>query len=597
MPAILHPTSYFVLLAFCVLLGLGLVALAWRGRRRRVPRALAGAAAAAGLWFSAFPPLRQVPSARGQAILLTENYSPDTLRQLLRRLGPGTPVWAYGGTPAAGARPLGSLLALAEQRPALQGLHLLGQGLPAAELPLLGTVPIKWHQPVARAMLNTAFWNAQLTLGEPLRVECSAFLPKGAAPAWVCLRAAGTVRDSVRVPAGGGAFRLRYQPKTTGLAVYELLLRQAGRVLATESVPVEITVPQLPSVLLLAATPSFEFKYLKNYLAEAHYPVALRTSVSRGLVQTDFVNQPSAPLDRLTPALLARYTMVVADAATMAALTPAEAGTLQAAIRGGRLGLVVLADAAPLPRAVPGRADFAAQPRAAAQSSAQLLRWPDAPAEARAPLPTQLRTAPELNSLVTGPKQVVAAARRRVGLGFVVVSAVPETFQWGLQGRGQVYSSFWNRLLTAAQPPAVPQAAWRAGTRWPRPGQPLTLHLTAAFPETQPTVRALAGGPPVRLALSQDTRLPEWSTGQFWPQAAGWHQVDGPGRTTHRFYVYPAGAWAGPEQQERQAALAQRASVASGTSPATTVAQPWPAGWFFALFLLAAGYLWLEEKL
>ncbi|MFD2717171.1 hypothetical protein ACFST9_00490 [Hymenobacter monticola] len=599
MPAISHPTSYFVLLAFCGLLGLGLVALAWRSRRRRVARALAGAVAAAALWLSAFPPLRQVPAARGQVILLTENYAPDTLRQLLRRLGAGTPVWYYGGSPApAGARSLGSLLTLVEQEPRLQGLQVLGQGLSAAELPLLGGVPISWHQPATAARLNTAFWSPQLALGEVLRVEGSAFLPKDAAPAWVCLRAAGAVRDSVRVPAGGGPFRLRFQPKTTGLAVYELLLRRTGQPLAAEPVPVEITSPELPAVLLLTATPSFEFKYLKNHLAEAHYPVALRTGVSRGLVQTDFVNQPATALDRLTPALLARYAILVADAATMAALTPAEASTLQAAVSGGQLGLLVLAEAASLPRAVPGRAGFAVQPRAVAQTGAQLLSWSDGPADARAPLPAQLRPVPELRPLVAGPGQALAAASRRVGLGFVVVSAVSETFQWGLQGRTHVYSSFWHQLLTAAQPPAAPQAAWRTVTRWPRPGQPLTLHLAAAFPEAQPTVRALAGGPAVRLALRQDTRLPEWSTAQFWPQAAGWHQVAGPGRTTHRFYVYPTGTWTGPEQEERQLALAQRPSVAPTANAAETmVAQPWPAWWFFALFLLAAGYLWLEEKL
>jgi hypothetical protein len=493
---------------------------------------------------------------------------------------------------------LGSLLTLAEQQPRLRGLHLLGQGLGAADLPLLGGVPLSWHQPAAAARLNTAFWSAQLALGEALRVEGSAFLPKDGAPAWVCLRAAGAVRDSVRVPAGGGSFRLRYQPKTTGLVVYELLLRRAGQLLAAEPVPVEITAPQPPAVLLLAATPSFEFKYLKNQLAEAQYPVALRTSVSRGLVQTDFVNQPATALDRLTPALLARYAIVVADAATLAALTNAEVGALQAAISGGRLGLLALADAVPLPRAVPGRADVNVQPRAAAQASAQLLSWPDAPAEARAALPAQLRPVPGLRPLVVGPNQALAAASRRVGLGFVVVSAVAETFQWGLRGRAQAYNSFWNRLLTAARPSAPAKAAWRTGTRWPRPQQPLTLHLSAGFPSALPTVRALAGGPAVRLALRQDTRLPEWSTAQFWPQAAGWHETLGPGRSTHRFYVYPANAWAGPERQERQQALAQRAATAAARPGIeAVVAEPWPAGWFFALFLLAAGYLWLEEKL
>jgi hypothetical protein len=99
------------------------------------------------------------------------------------------------------------------------------------------------------------------------------------------------------------------------------------------------------------------------------------------------------------------------------------------------------------------------------------------------------------------------------------------------------------------------------------------------------------------LALAQDLRLPEWSTAQYWPRATGWHQVQGPGRTAYNFFVFDSAAWRGPELVERQQALAQR-TVASKLGSATGSAQqPWAAGWFFGLFLLAAGFLWLEEKL
>ena len=270
-------------------------------------------------------------------------------------------------------------------------------------------------------------------------------------------------------------------------------------------------------------------------------------------------------------------------------------------LRAGRLGLITLAEAAALPRNAPARPDFTVRPRPAPPAALSALTWPDAPGEARAPLPAQLQPNPALRPLVTGPGQMLAAASRRVGLGFAVVSVVPETFRWALQGHAPVYASFWNRLLTAAVPPAPAAANWRVGTRWPRPAQPLTLHLAAAFPKAQPTVAALAGGPPTRLALRQDTRLPEWSTARFWPGATGWHQVHGPGRTVHHFYVYPAAAWPGPEREERQQAVAQlsanvQATPASEAIPDFT-SEPWPAGWFFGLFLLAAGYLWLEEKL
>lgn len=582
--------------------------LEWRRprSRQRGLRLLASAVAAGALWLTAFPPLRQLPAARTEAILLTEGYAPDTLRQLRRQLGAGTPVWAVGEVgKAEKARPLASLLTLAEQRPALRRLHVLGAGLPAADLPLLGRVAVRPHADAAVAGFAAAYWPAQIPLGDALSIEGIVRVTPGTSPAWVVLRAAGAGRDSVLLTTkNSGAFHLRYQPKTAGLATYELLLRRPGQPSLSEPVPVEITSPSLPAVLLLAATPSFEFKFLKNYLAEAHYPVALRTSVSRGLVQTEFVNQPRLPLDRLTPALLSHYQVVLADAATLAALSAAEAQVLKAAVGAGRLGLIILADAAPLPRTAPAQADFTVLPRPATPASLPALAWPDAPAgEARAPLPALLRPHPNLRPLITGPQQALAAASRRVGLGAVVVSTVPETFRWGLMGHAAVYASFWNQLLRAVVPPAAPAAAWHAGSQWPRPSQPLTLHLAAGqLPAELPTVAPLAGGPAAQLALRQDSRLPEWSTAQFWPAAAGWHRVSGPGRTTFNFYVYPNSAWRGPELQERHQAATQLSTAApaaatSSLTAADTVPEPWPAGWFFGLFLLAVGYLWLEEKL
>jgi hypothetical protein len=319
--------------------------------------------------------------------------------------------------------------------------------------------------------------------------------------------------------------------------------------------------------------------------------------VSRGLVQTDFVNQPAVGLGRLTPALLARYSVLIVDAATLAAFAPAEAQALQAALGAGRLGVVVVADAAPLPRNAPARADFAVQPRSAAQSVPNLLVWTDAPGGARAALPAQLAPAPNLRALVTGPGGALAVARRRVGLGFAVVSVIPETFHWGLQGQSEVYASFWNRLLTAAVPAAA-ASAWQVGTRWARPGRSLSLRYEGRLPDELPVV-GLFNNPSVRLPLLQDTRLPEWNTAQFWPAASGWHQVRGPGQIAHSFYVFPPSAWLGLELRERlQAAeLRKESANASAASGVDTVQQPWSPVWFFALFLLAACYLWLEEKL
>jgi hypothetical protein len=100
-----------------------------------------------------------------------------------------------------------------------------------------------------------------------------------------------------------------------------------------------------------------------------------------------------------------------------------------------------------------------------------------------------------------------------------------------------------------------------------------------------------------RVPLRRDAYLPEWSTTTYWPAKAGWQQVQRPGQAAQWFYVFEERAWQGPEAQRRaQSALRWLASTMS--SPSTQTSQTnWSAGWFFVLFVLAAGFLWLEEKL
>jgi hypothetical protein len=595
------PLVFYLLLGGCILLGVWLVVAAWRrpDPRRRLLRVLASIGLPLGLWFSAYPPTQAVPTTQSAAILLTEGYQPDSLRQLRRQLGAGTPVWSYGVSAPAGTRSLGSLLTLAEQRPALRQLHVVGHGLPSADLAALGNVPLLAHAAPAFEGFRQAQWSPQLRLGQALVVEGTVTTRN--TPAWVSLRAAGTGRDSVRLTKSG-AFRLRYLPKAAGLQLPELVLRQEGRVVATEPVPVEVTTTALPPVLLLAAVPSFEVKFLKNNLAAQGRAVALRTTVSKGLVQTEFLNQAAQSLDHLTPTLLSRYAVVVVDVATLATIPASESQALRAATQAGHLGLVVLADVAPLPAAAPARADFSvqAQPTTGPAANPQLVTWPGAPAGLRASLPAHLRSTATLKPLVSGPNAALVAASRRFGLGTVVVSVVPATFRWALQGQEVPYSAFWSQLLVAATPPPALAATWQLASRWPRPQYPVALRLSGTLPAPTalPTVRALAGGAAVQLALAQDTRLPEWSTAQFWPRAAGWHQVQGPGRTAYNFFVFDSAAWRGPELADRRQALTQRLAASKPSGRATsTLQEPWPTGWFFGLFLLAAGFLWLEEKL
>jgi len=596
----IHSLSFYLLLALCVLLVVGLTVAALRrpNRQRLVLRLMASWLAVAGLWLTAYPPTRQVPGTQQAVVLLTDNYSADTLQQLLRKLGPATHVWRYRPTAATDTPSLSSLLALRERFPALRQLHVIGQGLPAADLPELGSLRLVLH-PTAKLGFRAAQWIREIALGQTVRIEGSFENATGnKAVTWIYLRAAGALRDSTRLTANQSAFQLQYQPRAVGRAVYELVARRDKQEIAREPLPVEVAPTRPLRVLLLASAPSFEFRFLKNHLASRQHAVAFRTSVSRGLNQTEFLNQPAQDISSLNSALLARYDVLIADAGSVSALSGGEAQALQSAVRTTGLGLLLLADPTPLPRTSPARADFAVVARPVSVVAPQVVQWPGGPNKLTTLVPAVLRPTPLVQSLVTDAQQHPVVGASRVGAGAVVVSVLPATYSWALQNETAAYEAYWSRLLTAAARPLAPVARWQLQDAWPKPNNPLNLQLAANFPAAQPSMQGPAQ-PPVRVALRQDTRLPEWSTAQYWPSQSGWHQVTVAGQDPSWFYVYDRHNWQLPEQHSRQQAAAQwRSSGGATTAPASEGRrEEWPSYWFFLVFLGAAGMLWLEEKL
>ena len=597
-----EPLIYYVLLAGCLLLALGLSVAVWRrpNTRRRGVRLLAGWLAVAGLWLTAYPPTRTVAVPQQEAILLTEQYQPDTLRTLLQRFGNRTRVWRYAPN-ASIATPsdtpaVASLATLWEHMPALRRLHVLGQGLPAAALPALDSVRLVQHTMPRVTGFRAAHWNRLLELGQPLLLQGYFVAAQPGKAVWVRLLVAGAPRDSMQLPAGQGTFRLRYVPKAVGRLVATVSAGPSQQTLATEPVPAEVVPTRPLRVLLLAATPSFELKFLKNHLAAHQHAVAWRVGISRGLTQTDFSNQLPTDLSRLTPALLNRYDVVVAEAGVLAALPANETQSLRAAQRIGSLGLVVLTEATALPAAIPGRSAMRLVAQSGpAMSRPQRLNWPDAPTAA-ALVPATLTLSGTARPLVTlaGAGAAVVASQR-VGAGTVVVSALPETYPWLLQNAAATYGSYWSRLLTAAARAVPSSATWLIAEPWPRPHLPVTLRRTSAFPSTPPVL--LSSTTRAQLPLWQDTELPEWTTATYWPNATGWHQVQLAGQLPQWFYVFSDHDWQGPETQLRQQAALPWITSDTVTLPALLRLELWPAWWFCALFVLAAGFLWLEEKL
>lgn len=590
------------------LIGLLAIFLVWlevrRPDRRRLPaRVTAGLLAVAALALLAAEPSYRVTVSPREAILLTAGASADSLRVLLRSL-PGPPsVWATDSSLAgnfAGVRPtfVPDLEALRRRQEGIRTVHLLGYGLPASQLYGLDSVRIVPHVTAPAAGLRAAHWTEKVALGEEMTLQ-GEYWNASTEEVLVRLVGFGQGLDSVLVaPGARRRFALRTTLKQTGRFIFTLESRTGEKLLSAGPVPFEVMAPQPLRVFFLESFPTFGGKFLKAFLSKEGHRVTGRSAISKGKYRTEFLNMEPIAVNRLTRGLLGQFDLVILDDASLSGFTRFENALLLDAIRGG-LGVLVWASEGKLPGTLPFSA-FKFTTGARLEEIRLAPRWSDSPQDTPpvAFPPLSLRDAISIRPLAWAGKNEVVAAVAPHGLGRVTVAIAGNTFEWVLGGQAPLHASYWSRLLTATARQREEAENWQVAPPLPVPDVPVALHLASAGPG----LPALSVGSTVLYPQEAAVDLGRWES-TFWPRQAGWHAAKTATGEPFHWYVYDKQDW--PDLNMRNRYEATLAYLAKQSSAASTGAQnavntgeeQVPPMWFYALFLLSVGYLWVERKL
>ncbi|MFD2514109.1 hypothetical protein ACFSRY_09550 [Pontibacter locisalis] len=580
--------------------------LAWRrpNRQRLVWRLLASAVAGISLVLLVFPPAVQQAISPSTAVLLTEGFNSDSLDALLQKLEAKPQLYTYKTSSANNAVAVPSLHTLRQQQPGLQKLHLFGYGLYKEELQMLDRIKIVPHLSAAPAEVQAVTWTPNMHLGEAIEVTGKAF-PGNEEKMMLYLYAAGRAQDSVEVtPDSTQTFQLSYTPKATGRYTYTLLTKQQGRLDSLGQLPLEVLPPKQLGVLLLASAPNFEFKFLKNHLGELHHRVAMQTTVSKGISQSEWLNMPRINLSRISPKLLKNFDVVVVEPEALQNLSSTERAVLQKAVTEDGLGILTIATAPLNSRHTAFFTGF--QTKRLSQQDTRNVRasWAGKSYTATAAPYTLINTT-AVNSLVQEQKNNLLVGVKRAGWGKVAMSYVPQTFAWHLEGKSEIYASYWANLLTGIAKEQVQEKFWKVDQpQVPQPDKPVVLTFTDYASDVSSTIPdaavvRLADSARVNLALAQNTHQPEQFSGTFWPGRSGWFQVQTTDSEPHYFYVHESTDWPHTGIQVRQRATQEYIAKQAIEPSSGTVAykkEPVSLIWFFVLFVLSSSYLWLEEK-
>ena len=523
-----------------------------------------------------------------EAVLATPGADAATVRRLADSLG-GVPVLDE----ARAVHGLASLL-----------VHVVGWGLDPETWHELDSIPVSFHPSAVAPGISRISWPAKVTLGDAVIVEGAArHVPDGAV---IALIDPGGGVDSAALD-DAGTFQLTAHPRALGPMLGVLRVSIHDRAVAQETIGVSVVAPQVPRLLILEASPRFETRALRDWLARHHGAVAIRSATSRDRFRTEFVNRNRVGLDALTPRVLSQFDVVVIDGRTLAGLAAVERAELRRAVDAG-LGVLIEPDTVVLDPSIRFSDrdfffGFVFVPVRGVDERSVRPVWPGAGARrsTTAPLPAAPYTLAErfgIEPLIEdGTGGIVAQVAPR-GAGRVGISLVWESARWVRMGEPEAFAAYWSRLLTALAGRG-PGEDWEIASPGPwLVNRPVALSVDGAGDHP---VAILVGPAGARdsVFLARDPLVSTRWRGRFWPREAGWHHVEGASGPS--FYVQTADAWRSRQSAELLDGSARYLVRAGPLEPRrngtpTPRSRPVPAGWFFGLFLLSAVVLWSRRR-
>lgn len=530
---------------------------------------------------------------KNRVVLLTDGYSADSVNDVNARV---YIISKKIKKDYPKATLLSSVSALRDLNPAVSSVQLWGYGLSAGDLEQLNNLPLKFHPSKAPAGISAVNWNTQVKAGEKLSVQGTLANTSGKAIK-ITLKGLGTTVDSTFIAANTTAtFDLNTTPKHTGRAVYRLISTSDADTLANESVPFEVTTIKPLKILMLAAAPNFEDKFLKNWLSTNGYGVAVRSMISKDKFSQEFVNVEQQSLQHLTTGLLDKFDIVLSDLDVLKNLNGAESAALKQEVQQKGVGVIVRADSTThsnfwLQQNFPvNKVSTAGQ-----VISSLKLQGKDGLTSKTLLDPVYIVAQNFTQPLVSDQQNHIMASSGLVGSGREIFTTLTSTHSWMLGGDELDYTALWSLLISKAAKHVPAAEEWSAISSVPYVTGHFKLQLEtgAANPEVKINQ--------TNIAAERQANLPFAWQADYWPAHAGWQQVQQGAAVPKWWFAYPQHEWAALKYRAMlKESNAYATKHDNGVSVTKQIHQKVPIAvskiYFYVLLLLACTYLWAEGK-
>lgn len=480
----------------------------------------------------------------------------------------------------------------------INSIKIFGDGLSANDLENLKNYQVNYQKSALPNGFQSCNWPIEIYSGEDLVVQ-GTYQNNTSKKVKLVLKGLGTNLDSVTIePEKTAEFNLKIAPKQIGKSVYQLLSLNGKDTLQQENIAFKILEKQALKFLILASTPAFEYKFLKNWLFENGYAVVFRSQISKNIYSFDYLNTPKVEIKQITTQNLKDFDVLIADDEALASLNTSEIGVIQNQVSVKGLGLLIRTlEAKSISNFSKGFAFGAYNNLKIEQLKLKSLKDSFVFSPLQSNQEFYLKENATLKTLVIDDSKHILIGKKINGNGQVVLNTVSSTFQWILNGKTNDYSKFWSGLINQTVKPKEKPYQLAISPIFATQGSILTINLSQSESRIPQLYIAETNLKPL-----QNKVLPYQWQAQYLPHHSGWHQLLINQKDSVDFYVNKPDAWHSIKQLSKIVTTtnfvkAQKQNDISDKLISNQVENEISKWWFLILFLMSAGYLWYEERM
>ncbi|RRQ50496.1 hypothetical protein DZC72_08115 [Maribacter algicola] len=379
-------------------------------------------------------------------------------------------------------------------------------------------------------------------------------------------------------------FTLKTNLKASGKFLFFLQEKDSSdTVYNTEPLPVVVKTKAPLKILMVNEFPSFETKYLKNFLSEEGHRVIAKTKLTKQKYKFEYFNTESQPIYSLNSDNLASFDLVIFDDLSLNMLSNSERTVLTEAIQQNGLGV------------------FVQQTENRFQSKNNLGAFEIQP-DTENTLKVGVVAEPLLEKYpvsfpATGLMEMAIGNygnSKRLGLGQIGTTSLKNTYELLLDGKQAEYKEIWTSLINGLRKQTQNMGAFRSEYNWAFVNEPYDFSFFTS--EENP---AVVLDNHYRVPLLKNTIVADEWQGTVYPKEKGWHELVSDLDTTvsKNFYVMEEGNWSSLTSQNTLKRNKRFFDTSFTDYKEKYLPYRIPPIWFFLIFLSAMAYLWLVPKL